>query len=88
MILSAALAFAATPAVSEDAPKPCEAAATMQASRTKWEYKVTDSKEMGGVKNIESALNKMGEEGWEVVTMNVTSSGLTFTYLFLLKRPA
>ena len=90
--LAAVLVAAGIFSAAITAPKATEvtaapAAALAQAGQ-KWEYKITDSKDMGGTNQIEPSLNKLGQEGWELVSVNVVSSGITFRYLFVLKRPA
>jgi hypothetical protein len=67
------------------------------ADRVAWEYRVIridDSrpKEAGGRTTARSggaqeALNKLGEEGWELVAVRIDSSANRTSPIFYLKRP-
>jgi hypothetical protein len=54
-----------------------------QAAHVKWEYKIAAAKG----NNADQVLNSAGEEGWELVAMAINSSGLTFNYNLVFKRP-
>jgi len=82
--LAAALAIAGASSLFIGASKPeAPKAAPAAAARVKWEYKAVAAKG----KEAEDTMNELGKEGWELVSMTVTSSGLTFSYNMAFKRP-
>ena len=63
----------------------CSSNASSKSER--WEYKVISSFLQGGhepsIQDVSTKLNKLGEEGWELVS---DSDGGSVNHLFILKR--
>lgn len=62
---------------------------------TKWEYRVIRIEDRrpdaaggrGGRNNAEEQLNKLGAEGWELVSVRIDSQANRSNPIFYLKRP-
>lgn len=50
----------------------------------RWEYKVAEIR--GRPERIDAMLNEIGNDGWELVSVNQTYTGSRFVFIF--KRPA
>lgn len=50
-----------------------------------WEYKIVPIRKHHSERKVESILNELGEQGWELVTVFIRSGFLVDTYY--LKRP-
>lgn len=56
---------------------------------TKWEYKVLESNPMTLCSQIEAALNKQGDDGWELIAVTPTVTGwFKFYFKRLCTTPA
>jgi hypothetical protein len=69
--------------------QPPRAIGAAEAAKQKWEYKQVSMLELAGdpvdVKNVPINLNKLGDEGWELVAIAPTKDGTIVDYVF--KRP-
>ena len=54
-------------------------------AQTMWEYKIINEKSKINEKKMESILNDLGEQGWELVSVFLKSGFLVYSYY--LKRP-
>jgi len=60
----------------------------------KWEYCVVDSHEVPGVNfgearnksDIVDYLNRLGQEGWEIINLDMTESQALFNFFGVAKR--
>ena len=61
----------------------------------KWEYRILDSQDVEGEglfgekrskKDIEEYLNKLGKQGWEVVSMDVSETEERINFVGVAKR--
>jgi hypothetical protein len=60
----------------------------------KWEYCVVDSHEVPGVNftdkrnkpDITAYLNRLGQEGWEIINLDMTESQAHFNFFGVAKR--
>ncbi len=60
----------------------------------KWEYRVVDSHEIPGVNFTEARkksdiveyLNRLGQEGWEIINLDMTESQAMFNFFGVAKR--
>ena len=61
----------------------------------KWEYRILDSQDVEGEglfgekrskKDIEEYLNKLGRQGWEVVSMDVSEAEERINFVGVAKR--
>ncbi|MDR2560867.1 MAG: DUF4177 domain-containing protein [Holophagales bacterium] len=68
-------------ALKPEAPKALPEAMIQRA--IKWDYKVVAAKG----NQVEDVLTKAGDEGWELAAMAINSTGLTFNYNMVFKRP-
>lgn len=53
-------------------------------AKTKWEYKVQSVSDLA----FETEANALGKEGWQVVSARRAGSSGSFSYEFVLMRPA
>jgi len=63
-----------------------------QTTTPRWEYRVvTAAKEvgvLGGTKgNVDSDLNRLGEQGFEICEMTQSGSGISYHLTIVLRRP-
>jgi hypothetical protein len=63
-----------------------------QTTPQRWEYRVvTAAKEgglLGGTKgNVDSELNRLGEQGFEICEMTQSGSGISYHLTIVLRRP-
>lgn len=63
--------------------------ARVESAMMRWEYKISEIALIAtrGVRVHEEALNVLGLDGWEVVSVWVEGKGAGFTARVLLKRP-
>jgi hypothetical protein len=59
---------------------------------TRWEYRQDDLNDYDGIDVIRdydvlSEMNKLGQEGWEIVTVDFFSSGVARHWFVWSKRP-
>jgi hypothetical protein len=54
-------------------------------AQTQWEYKVVSIRKYITERKVESIMNDLGEQGWEMVSIFVRSGFMVDTYYF--KRP-
>lgn len=60
----------------------------------KWEYRILDSHEVPGVNftderkkhDIEVYLNQLGQEGWEIVNLDMTENQKFYNFFGVAKR--
>lgn len=60
----------------------------------KWEYRIVDSHEVPGVdfsdkrnrQDITDYLNRLGQEGWEIINLDMTESQALFNFFGVAKR--
>ena len=54
---------------------------------TKWEYRVEEI-DLVAIPDVESFLNDIGGEGWELVSVSLSVGGVTSHNIAFFKRPA
>lgn len=60
----------------------------------KWEYRIVDSHEVPGVnftdkrskQDIADYLNQLGEEGWEIINLDMTENQAFYNFFGVAKR--
>lgn len=73
-------------------PKRILSSPSAQTMQQRWEYRVvTAAKEgglLGGTKgNVDSDLNRLGEQGFEICEMTQSGSGISYHLTIVLRRP-